>query len=290
MNDSQHTSQRTSQPAVDQAAIEAAAQAIGRAEALFITAGAGMGVDSGLPDFRGPEGFWRAYPPLEELGIRFEQMANPRWFRDDPELAWGFYGHRLNLYRGSSPHAGFAILRGWAEQKPLGAFVFTSNVDGHFQKAGLPENRIVEIHGSINFLQCSEPCAEEIFSAETLQIEVDESTLRAAPPLPLCPRCGETLRPNILLFGDGQWLWNRTEKQREKFEAWMSGLPGKSLTIIEIGAGTSIPSVRHASEALQKFGAKLVRINPNESQGPPETISIASGALDALGQLQSLQP
>ena len=74
-----------------------AAEAIQEAKHLYITAGAGMGVDSGLPDFRGDEGFWRAYPALR--GYPFQQMANPRWFVEDPTRAWGFYGHRLNLYR-----------------------------------------------------------------------------------------------------------------------------------------------------------------------------------------------
>ena len=59
-------------------------------KSLLIGAGAGIGVDSGLPDFRGQDGFWKAYPPLAKLGIRFEEMANPRWFHDDPHLAWGF--------------------------------------------------------------------------------------------------------------------------------------------------------------------------------------------------------
>jgi len=54
-----------------------AARAIRDADALLITAGAGMGVDSGLPDFRGSEGFWRAYPPMAKLGISFVEMANP---------------------------------------------------------------------------------------------------------------------------------------------------------------------------------------------------------------------
>src|SRR5690348_10067591 len=76
-----------------------AARAIADADAMLIAAGAGMGVDSGLPDFRGPEGFWRAYPAFAALGLRFEEVANPSWFRRDPALAWGFYGHRLNLYR-----------------------------------------------------------------------------------------------------------------------------------------------------------------------------------------------
>ena len=64
-----------------------------------------MGVDSGLPDFRGPQGFWRAYPVFR--GRRFEEISNPVWFRTDPEQAWGFFGHRLNLYRTTPPHAGF---------------------------------------------------------------------------------------------------------------------------------------------------------------------------------------
>src|SRR5579862_6369550 len=116
--------------------IARAAAAVAGAGALVIGAGAGMGVDSGLPDFRGTQGFWRAYPVYEKLGLDFASMANPRWFERDPAFAWGFYGHRLELYRRTEPHAGFAILRGWAEKKEHGAFVFTSNVDGHFQRAG----------------------------------------------------------------------------------------------------------------------------------------------------------
>src|SRR5439155_19501480 len=133
-------------------ALQAAADAIRAAEALLIGAGAGMGVDSGLPDFRGPEGFWKAYPPFR--GRQFAELSTPHWFRTDPALAWGFFGHRLNLYRAATPHAGFANLRGWVERPPLGYFVFTSNVDGQFQKAGFPEDRLLECHGSIHYLQC----------------------------------------------------------------------------------------------------------------------------------------
>ena len=67
-------------------AIEEAAAAVSKADALLITAGAGMGVDSGLPDFRGDKGFWKAYPPFERLGVSFVDMANPGWFARDPEL------------------------------------------------------------------------------------------------------------------------------------------------------------------------------------------------------------
>jgi NAD-dependent SIR2 family protein deacetylase len=57
--------------------LDRAAEAIAAAGALLIGAGAGMGVDSGLPDFRGAQGFWRAYPPYERLGLDFESLANP---------------------------------------------------------------------------------------------------------------------------------------------------------------------------------------------------------------------
>ena len=81
-----------------------AAQAIEGADALLITAGAGMGVDSGLADFRGSEGFWRAYPAIAKLGLSVAEMANPAWFERSPSLAWAFYRHRLN--RRTIPHDG----------------------------------------------------------------------------------------------------------------------------------------------------------------------------------------
>src|SRR5947209_8398446 len=134
--------------------LERAAAAVASAEALIVGGGAGMGVDSGLPDFRGDEGFWKAYPPFARLGLRFAQLANPRWFRDDPALAWGFYGHRLNLYRATAPHEGFAVLRRWAGRTPHGAVVYTSNVDGQFQRAGFDPGCVFEVHGSIHWMQC----------------------------------------------------------------------------------------------------------------------------------------
>src|SRR5437868_6009551 len=66
--------------------LKAAASALRNADALLIGAGAGMGVDSGLPDFRGPEGFWKAYPPFR--GKQFSDLSTPHWFKTDPSVAW----------------------------------------------------------------------------------------------------------------------------------------------------------------------------------------------------------
>lgn len=263
--------------------LSAAAAAIGDAEALLITAGAGMGVDSGLPDFRGPEGFWRAYPPYRALGLRFEELAQPRWFETDPTLAWGFYGHRLELYRATQPHEGFSILRRWAARMPGGAFVFTSNVDGHFQAAGFGEELVLECHGSLSHAQCLRGCGAGIFGASRFRIDLDEATLRAREPLPACPRCGGLARPNVLMFNDWGWDGRRTEEAEERLEGWLRGARGKRLAIVEMGAGTRVPSVRLFGERVAGLvGGTLVRINPREPEVGRGGISLPLGALAAL--------
>lgn len=78
--------------------VASAVDALARADALLVTAGAGIGVDSGLPDFRGTHGFWRAYPALRHERFEFHEIASPHAFRAHAPLAWGFYGHRLALY------------------------------------------------------------------------------------------------------------------------------------------------------------------------------------------------
>ena len=270
-------------------AIRRAAAAIASADALLIGAGAGMGVDSGLPDFRGREGFWRAYPPYARLGLGFAALADPRWFRDDPRLAWGFYGHRLNLYRETEPHAGFAILRRWAGRMPLGAFVYTSNVDGQFQRAGFDPDRVGEVHGSIHHLQCTSGCGVAIFEADGCEVEVDPTTMRAVGPLPRCPSCGALARPNILMFGDGDWDDSRSSAQRERLQRWLGGLPGGRLVAVECGAGTAIPTVRMACETLAgRFDGLLLRINPREPEVPAGHLGLSLGAWEALEAIDDL--
>jgi NAD-dependent SIR2 family protein deacetylase len=269
--------------------IARAAAAVAGAGALVIGAGAGMGVDSGLPDFRGTQGFWGAYPLYKKLGLDFASMANPRWFDSDPAFAWGFYGHRLELYRKTMPHAGFAVLRRWAARMKHGGVVFTSNVDGQFQKAGFADDQIVEIHGSIHFVQCARSCSG-VSSADPYRIEIDPKTLQARDPLPVCPQCGQMLRPNILMFGDGWWDEKRTSAQEARLATWLDGLGDAKVVVVECGAGTAIPSVRHFSERLARRGASLVRINVREPEMPSGGIGLPMGALAALREIDRLLP
>jgi NAD-dependent SIR2 family protein deacetylase len=256
-----------------------AAKLIAEADGLLITAGAGMGVDSGLPDFRGNAGFWKAYPALGQAGIEFTKIANPAAFAREPRLAWGFYGHRLALYRRTVPHAGFDLLQQMAAQLRHGAFVITSNVDGQFQKAGFNPAQVLEIHGSIHHLQCAGPCGDTIWSAETLMVEIDEVDCQwTAPELPTCPRCGSLARPNILMFGDWDWIADRQHQQQRAWQQWVNQV--NRLVVVEMGAGVDIASIREISESQ---GCPLIRINPRHPDlGRAAGISLPMGARAGL--------
>lgn len=264
--------------------LEKAGSWLREADGLLITAGAGMGVDSGLPDFRGRDGFWRAYPALRHRGLSFEDMANPAMFAEHPKLAWGFYGHRLKLYRDTIPHEGFAILRRWADRMSHGAFVFTSNVDGQFQKASFSENRVHECHGSIHKLQCFDVCTTDTWAAKDVHPLVNEETSALESPMPRCPRCGALARPNILMFGDYGWVDVPYERQRQRLEAWLS-LVSKPV-VVELGAGKALPTVRRFSERWAR--QRLIRINSRESNtNPLHGIGFEGGAAATLKLLDA---
>ncbi len=251
---------------------------IDQADGLLITSGAGMGVDSGLPDFRGAEGFWKAYPALAKAGIHFQEIASPESFRNHPRLAWGFYGHRLSLYRRTLPHFGFRILLELADTMPHGAFVFTSNVDGQFQKAGFRDSEICEAHGSIHHMQCLNGCAGDIWPAQRFEPVIDDERCLLTSDLPTCPHCGRLARPNILMFGDGGWLEFRERIQNAALRQWLRRV--ERPVVIELGAGTSIPTVRMLG---QQISGPMIRINPRESQVSRKTdIGLPVAALEGL--------
>ncbi|WP_084651492.1 SIR2 family NAD-dependent protein deacylase [Ottowia thiooxydans] len=268
--------------------LEHAADLVMQSDALIVAAGAGMGVDSGLPDFRGTEGFWKAYPALAHEQVDFTSIASPEAFRAHPERAWGFYGHRLQLYRATQPHAGFQILKAWGERMELGSAVFTSNVDGQFQRAEFAQTRINECHGSILHLQCSKPCSDAIWPADDFVPEGDEKRCLLLNSPPACPHCGGLARPNVLMFNDWHWNDSRQAAQSRQLEHWLLG--ARRPVVVEIGAGTAIPSVRHFSHrVIQAFGGRLVRINPREFSVPtPFDVGLACGALRALQSIDAL--
>jgi NAD-dependent SIR2 family protein deacetylase len=276
-----------------------AAQLILDADALYIGAGAGMGISSGLGTFRGvAAGVW---PPLEKLGLKFQDMSNPERFLDDdrygPNLAWSFWQWRYKAYTGSEPHEGYSHLLDWTKNKKHPSFVFTSNIDGHFLRAGF--NNVCEIHGTIKYLQCirtdtSCPYYDRMWLPKTGEIEgllVDPKTDKVTSPLPRCPGCNRVARPTVHMFNDWGVLRTLIDKQKREFEAWKTQNKNLKIVAIEIGAGTAIPTIRNESEKISReFSCPLIRINPehpeiNNAAPNVEHITIA----DAKNALQKIQ-
>ncbi len=222
-------------------------------------------------------------------------MSTPHWFESDPKFAWGFFGRRYNLYNNTQPHNGFKILRKWCENKEKGHFVFTSNVDGQFQKAGFSDDRVVECFGSMHYMQCCQPMAhEEIWPVPSdTRFDVDEENLILQSQLPQGPPDidDRLARPNILMFGDWDWIDIRTKKQQSKFFSFQMSMMlkgGIPFAVIEVGAGLNTPAVRTMSEDLVSPHNKgtIIRINPRASKVPSGgNISLPIGALEALEML-----
>ena len=169
--------------------------------------------------------------------------------------------------------------------------MFTSNVDGAFQAAGFDPTVVTECHGAIGALQCTRPCHDGTWDAAGLVVDVDEATMRARPPLPACPRCGAVARPNILMFGDGSWVPGPHAERAAAHRAWLRTRDATTLAVVELGAGTAVPTVRRHAELAAAASGALVRINVREpdvrhGRGVP----IAAGARDTLVALDALLP
>ncbi|XP_064611738.1 uncharacterized protein LOC135475733 [Liolophura sinensis] len=245
----------------DEDAHRRAALAITKAQGLIIMAGAGLGADSGIPTYRTNEDFWIAHPELKDIGRGIPEMSNSELFREDPSLAWGFIATRLKLYRSSAPHKGYLLLRKWSDAMECGYFVFTSNVDRHFIRAGFAPDRVVERHGSLEFLQCQDArqSSEVLSTPSDFDIRLDPDSLRAFPPFPSvlvqrstencqhppllatkivikhksdatvrnfaeCQHCVSTTlpaRPNIRLFNDDHWISEHILDMEGKFHRFV---------------------------------------------------------------------
>jgi NAD-dependent SIR2 family protein deacetylase/DNA-binding SARP family transcriptional activator len=266
-----------------------AAEEIRSATALVITAGTGMGVDSGLPDYRDAPSFASAYPAYRELGLQFEDLAEPSWFTKDPALAWGFYGSRLEAVRSAPLHDGFATLAKWARSAADGAFVVTTSVDGLFHRAGFEEGRTVQCYGSLDWLQCTRSCGVGLFSSARTRVSVDAATLRAREPFPPCPSCGALARPNILMFGDFDWDTSRLAEQEDRFRAWLETVAkrrGRRVVIVECGDSVSLSPTRlTAVKLMAALDARLVRLNRLDAGVPEGGIGITLELAEAFRRL-----
>ena len=259
------------------------------ADAILITAGAGMSADSGLATFRTDGGWWKNHPLSKKHNISFMDLVTVRGFESDPRLSWAFFGTLMEEFRNAKPHRGHKLLLELAKRKQHGAFVVTSNGDELFEKAGFDARSIHEVHGSAFHLQCAKPCTETTWEFRG-SIPVNRETFQAEGMLPICLYCSGPARPNVLMFGeDDAWVQEREGAQEKRLHSWLEEvrLFGSELAVIEIGAGTQIPTIRIKSQYFSKLmGGQLVRINPEDPDlEGAEGVPIPMKALEACMRL-----
>ena len=259
-----------------------------KADALLITAGAGMGVDSSPPDVLDTR---QLQARLDASGQTFREMAQPWWFDTRPESAWAWYGHRQRLYQHTHPHDGYRILRSWTQAMSCGSFVVTSNVDGQFYKAGFTDWQVLERHGSVHRYQCTIPCGGAVWDVHMPPFTLDAANGHIRGTLPHCPHCGALARPNVLMYDDVKWLDTVRREQQRRFEAWLASVRGQRIVVIECGAGEGAASVRRVGERLlERSLVSLVRINPAATDTDEPTFVLRLPALQATALIAESLP
>lgn len=254
--------------------------------------GAGMSVDSGVPDYRSKGGFAKLFPQLTRRGIGFMEMSNPKWFKLDREMMWAYCGYRLNLFREKEPHQGYRWLLEMVQNKQNNYFVYTSNIDGYFERAGYDPKKILECHGSMVHFQCLDGCSQEIWPAPDEEIALNKRPFKALEPFPTCKNCQGPARPNVLFFQDTSWIADRKQKQQNQFDLWIEEVrkTEQRLVIIEVGAGPQLPRIRWKSEELaEKLRVPLIRINPTDYQVPYGQIGLQLTGIKGIQLLHALQ-
>ncbi len=149
--------------------------------------GAGLSTDSGIPDFRGPSGIWTRNPAAEK-------MSNYHIYVSDPEVRQRSWQARLSHPAWTAePNAAHLALARLANS-PIDTHVITQNIDGLHQKAGTPAERVIELHGTMYAVVCTD-CGSRTDMADTLV------RVRAGEADPACLGCGGILKSATVMFG-----------------------------------------------------------------------------------------
>ena len=215
-----------------------AARAIQSAEAILIGAGPGMGVDSGLPDFRGDQRLLEGVSALCQARSPVSRRWPTRGGSERPRAGMGLLwpSHdALPRNRTASRISHSASLDERDAQEAVSSTPRTWTAT--FRTPAFPQTRFTKsTEPSARCSACAD-CGEGIFPAETHSVIIDEQTMRAVPPLPRCPKCGGLARPNILMFGDWGWNPSRAEIQQRRLRSWLASLAGAPLVVDRMRRG-----------------------------------------------------
>ena len=198
---------------------------------VFVT-GAGISQESGIPTFRGTDGLWRKYDPM--------QLATIDAFYDDPKLVWEWYEDRRKNILQAKPNPGHSAIAELEKYKEV--TVLTQNIDGLHQRSG--STKVLELHGSIIRIKCS-VCNFK----DNIPTSFDELP-------PKCSSCNNILRPDVVWFGESlpQDVWNQAIFEAKSCDVMI--IAGTSLVV---SPANTLPIYAKQNNAL------LVEVNPEET-------------------------
>ena len=225
---------------------------------VLVLTGAGVSAESGIPTFRGKDGYWRNLDPTK--------LATPEAFASDPELVWEWYRERRQRIRSAKPNAAHeAIVRLSTFAREF--LLVTQNVDDLHTRSGLPKEKMVQIHGNIFVTRCSR-CDLEAEEAEEEEVEHDYEH----PPslgygmagehehdkIPKCPECGALMRPGVVWFGE-----QLDSNKIDIVEMFVGG--GRCDCVFVIGTTALFGYIVDWAIRARGQSGELIEINPDET-------------------------
>lgn len=250
---------------------------------VVVLTGAGISAESGVPTFRGPEGYWT----VGSRHHRPEELATWATFSRDPELVWPWYLHRRRVCRAAAPNAGHLALTGWMAALGARGTLITQNVDGLHRRAtvdGAPPPRLFEIHGNLDLMRPADNAnvrlsvpkhfdAPRTEGEQTALSDEDRALLRAPD--------GGWYRPHVL------WFDETYDEENYRFESSIRAATEADL-LITVGttAGTNLP--RHVVGLALRNGALLIDVNIADNDFADA--ARASGGLALTGRSGELLP
>ena len=205
---------------------------------VLVLTGAGVSAESGIPTFRGKDGYWRNLDPAK--------LATPEAFARDPQLVWDWYRERRQRIRNARPNVAHEAVARLAQQTDEFLLV-TQNVDDLHVRAGIPAQRMVRIHGDIFATRCSR-----------CEFERHEYEQEHKGGIPRCSQCAALMRPGVVWFGE-----QLSQNELVRVENFLGG----EACDVVIVAGTTATFGYIVDWALRgsQDGAELIEVNPEET-------------------------
>jgi NAD-dependent deacetylase len=233
---------------------------------ITVLTGAGISAESGIPTFRGPEGYWtigtREYFP--------EEMAARAMFRQRPDQVWRWYLYRRSVCQRAKPNKGHLALAKLEAALADRFVLITQNVDGLHLRAGNSLKRTYQIHGNIDYMRCANECSTAIYPVpQAMPLKEKEDPLSNTDrQLLRCPKCGSPTRPHVL------WFDEYYNEDYYKFNSSLRAAAQSDLLIVVGTSGaTNLPN--QVAWTTQQRGGLTIDINPQSN--PFSAVAVQSG-------------